>query len=141
MTDFIARLENEIAAKQTALATLQTELSELETTARVYKRLQETQLGSNGILTQSEENSAAPSRLEQKSKSNQKKSAKDFVVEILAERGPMHYKEVAEEAIRRGFRSVQSNDSIAPRRTIMSVLYRTPETFEAKGRGLFALKK
>ncbi len=141
MTDYVQKLEQEIAEKQAALAEMQASIGELETALRVLKRLRGQTVAAlgNGIPRKNDV-SVAESEPQRATQTNERKTAGQLAEEILFERGPMHYKEIAEEAMRRGFRSRQSPDPEAPIRTIMVFLYRHPDTFESLGKGRFRLK-
>jgi hypothetical protein len=141
MADTLHRLEAEIAEKQAKLAELQAELQELETAVRVIRRIEGA--GANGapsvrILQPSRPPS--PRQNESAKAPEGRKTVRQFAVEILTELGPTHYREIAKEAVRRGFVSVQSSDPDAPLRSFMSLIYRDSETFESRGRGIFGLK-
>jgi hypothetical protein len=150
MTDYLQRLEQEIAAKQAALAELQASLAELETAARVLRRYQEPSASSiqehsaasnNGAAHEQKDEASSETAPAKVARATQQKTAGQWAFEILSERSPLHYKDIAQEAIRRGFRSRQSSDPNAPIRTIMVYLYRHLDTFEPTGKGFFALKE
>jgi hypothetical protein len=151
MPDLIRRLEAEIAETKARMARLQTELAELETAARVIRRYQPTEeagqeVGVGGDLfspppTGGGQGNGLPAPSPAGSGPvGTRMTVRQYAIAILGERGPMHFKELAEEAVRRGFHSVQSNAPGAEERTFTSLLYRDEETFEQKGRGVFALR-
>jgi hypothetical protein len=146
MSSVLERLEAAIAAKQAELARLQGELSELETAARVLHTFEADDARpaaearttpiipvpantTNGVADTAPNADAAG------------KTIKDWAFDILVDRGPLHYREIAEEAVRRGYRSARDSGEATIVRSFWAILNRNTATFELAGRGVYRLKQ
>jgi HB1, ASXL, restriction endonuclease HTH domain len=153
VTDPLDRIEIEISK-------LKRQLCDLETAARVLRSFQpeshnpvekvpEQSTPSPPLLSPKQTNGHSPlpsdsqaiTEITIKDNSFSGKTMAECAERLLRERGPMHYREVAEEAIRRGYRSTKGGSPDTLASSFWATLSRKPELFEPAGRGIYKLKE
>ncbi|MCG2683499.1 MAG: hypothetical protein L6306_07770 [Planctomycetales bacterium] len=126
MTD-LEMIENQIAS-------IQVEMDELQTAARVLRRLSKLGLACNQpnpILNQK--------RPRKKGKSSRPKIV-DMARVVLQELGESHFSVVANEAIKRGYRGRANSTLDQIKKSYWSTMKRNPDIFITTGGGKFKLK-
>lgn len=115
------------------VAELKAELAELETAARVLERLNSSQ---NGAGSQDRQ------RLVKLNSNDALKTITDYAKAILAgaKADGMHFNEVAEAAMSRGYRGRKGSDDKAIRQAFWVTMRRHEDSFEMLGEGRFKLK-
>jgi hypothetical protein len=133
MRDLLKELESELAQKRA-------ELAELETAIRVVRRRVEAKPEADNGTVGNAPHEPSPTVKDAEHSPPPAKTITEWAVEILSERGPMHFKEVSTEAIRRGYTSPRGTDTEAAHRSFWAMMNRKTDVFESVGRGMFGLK-
>jgi hypothetical protein len=144
LMDLLRDIESDIEQRQTQirqleeqLATLRSEVGELEIAAKVIRRKQ----GPTQALTPSQNGTAEPALFPKgEHQELEGKTIEESAVIILTERGnqPTHFTALAEEAHRRGYRGRSPNLSPDSFQTMMD---RKSEVFERVGGGKYRLRE
>lgn len=133
MTDILAQVEQQIEEKRA-------ELAELETTAKVLRRL-----AGNGQVPEPVKNVPVPVAPRQQGPTPTGselagKDVREAAIAVLTGGKALHYKVVATEAIRRGYRSGRGTGAETAARTFWATMKRLSDVFQRAGAGKFKLR-
>ena len=129
MADLLEKIDIRIAALQSQQAAIQTELDELQTAARVARRL-----GAEG-------KPAATQKHPRGKRKPARPKIRDLAMMILTEKGEAHFGAVADEALSRGYKGRKNATVDKIRKSFWSTMNRDKDTFIPTGGGKYKLKE
>jgi hypothetical protein len=111
------------------------ELAELEIAIRVHRRIESETRNGEDVSEKTRASKSHTATTEDLSG----KTMRECAEIILAEKAPLGYREVAAEAMRRGYRSPKGGDENSVTQSFWATMNRAKERFRSEGDGKYSL--
>ena len=130
----LQRIRARLETAQIERQQLDAEIQELQIAERVLLRYAQDETGDNCPV-------ARRKGIKRRRLTKAKMTIVDVATAILRERGELHYREIADEAMKsRGYKGKEKSTPQKVQQSFWTTMKRKPDTFAAKGEGRFALK-
>ena len=120
-----------IEARIAELIPVQIELEELQTAARVLRRLSDV----------GDDTDARKPARKRRSEKSSRKTIREWAHAILQEKGELHFSEIADEAVTRGYVGRKNTTPESIRKAFWATMNRAKDAFVATGAGRVKLRE